>query len=713
MPSLRASLLHCLALGVVGGLASCSSGSGDTDTEPFDFGDVDTMVDLGDVAFDVPEPDRCIEVERLTAVRMRSAPGGRQLHVSLTDSEGRALESGFVTCLSLEDSRLGPLPLVHSVAPAGAGATLIVARWTPSEWEASRAFIDDFVAQRPSDERIAVWAWSDELVQVVGATTDRDALERRLDATWSSDPAPPASADRVGVDAAEAWERLSEGALLGPRSIVFVAPDHSLETLPDIDRDFVTDFWVLSSDQGARQFVGSDSESLADAAAEIAATIDTVYDSGLSVLAFCDDGGALEVSMTSADEVIRRVRFGDAAQEHVGAGCELQRILDAGPPDTMRFDLSFTEEERGRFDRMAADRNSAAVWDGAITLEGDVAATTFEGSFRGRSSLGCERKSMSINLDGNDRRHALAHSGTDEFFLVSMCLDNRYVNQLNADQLLGEFGLWELEFGTAEVRIDGESRGVYLFIEEIDQELRNDRSRLRAVIRRRTDIDDKPADVEFAAEDAGAALARYDAFLASFDGLEGDALLDALRSKMDIDQYFRWVALMTLLGNGDYIDEVFFIAEESVDENHEVTDYYTVHAWDPDDLFSACHHNGRFAIDDPNGLLYCTESVLDHLIFADATVYSAYAVALQEVIESLTVERFTATAEATRDGLLTWFEDDDIREAMVELLEANPEAVDAEVAASEIADATTNLIANFETSRSELLAALEAYWDSE
>jgi hypothetical protein len=640
---------------------------------------------------------------------MRSAPGGRQLHVSVTDDEGRALDSGFVTCLALEDARLGPLPLVHSVAPSGPGATLIIARWTPSEWEASRAFIDAFISQRPSEERIAIWAWTDEARQVVGATTNRDTITRRLDTLWTSDDALPAGAEVVGPAAAEAWERLSESALLGPRSVIFVAPDLTLEALPDLDRDFVTDFWVLREDGGVRQYAAPDQASQADAAAEIADVIDSVYDRGLSVLAFCDDGGALELSVTSAGEVIRRVRFGDAAQEHIGAGCELQRILDAAPPQPMRFEISFTDAERALFDRLADDRNSAAVWTGSIMLEGDVAATAFEGSFRGRSSLGCERKSLSANLDGNDARHAMPNSGTDEFFLISMCLDDRYVNQLTADQLLSEFDLWEVGFATAELRIDGESRGVYLFVEEIDQELRNDRSGLRAVIRRRTDIDNKPADVEYAFDDEDAARSRYEDFLSGLDGLSGQSLLDALSDQLNLEQYLRWVALMTLLGNGDYIDEVFFIAEASVDEAHQVTDYYTIHAWDPDDLFSECHHNSRFAIDDPNGLLYCTESILDHLIFADSDVYSMYVDILDELIAELTVERFSASAYATRDELLEWFEDDDVRAAMVELLAANPDAIDADVAEAEIDDATAELIANFDANRTALLEAAGAY----
>ena len=38
---------------------------------------------------------------------------------------------------------------------------------------------------------------------------------------------------------------------------------------------------------------------------------------------------------------------------------------------------------------------------------------------------------------------------------------------------------------------------------------------------------------------------------------------------------------------------------------------FGLHAWDPDDAFQSCHHNGENAVDDPHGLLYCAEGDLD------------------------------------------------------------------------------------------------------
>lgn len=684
------------------------------DTEPFDFGTPDTSVDLGDVAFDTPEPDMCTAVERLTAIRMRSAPGGRQLHVSLRDNEGHALDAGFGTCLQLSDARLGDLPLVHSVAPAEPGATLIVARWTPDDVEASRLFINEFLAQRPVGERVAVWAWSDDLVQVVGATDDFAFITRRLDTLWAADSTEPGDTATLAAAAAEEWEKLSDDALLGPRTIVFVAPSLQLDSLPDIDRDYLTDFWVLAAATGNRRYVGTSDADISDAATSIATAIDTVYDEGLAVLAFCDDGGVLELEVTAAERVIRRVSFGDAAIEHIGAGCDLQVILDAAPDPEPVIQIDFTDEERTRFDELGANRDSGADWTGEITLPGEEFAAPFEGSYRGRSSLGCERKSMSVNLDGGDARHVVPGSGGDQFFLISMCLDNRYVNQINGDRLMQMFGLWDIEWTTTELRVDDESRGIYLFVEEIDRELRNDRSRLRSVIRRRTDIDGKPADIEYSFDgDDDAARQRYESFLASIEGLSGDELVATLQDSMDLEQYLTWVALMTLLGNGDYVDEVFFVAEESVGADHEVRDYYQVHGWDPDDLFSACHHNGRFALEDPNGLLYCTESVLDHAIFADADVYGLYVDTLDWLIAELTPERFRSEAESTRNELLAWFAVQEIRDAMVELLEANSLATEHDIAIAEITDATEALIAAFEASRLSLSESIAAYREAQ
>lgn len=701
-------LIAPLALGAL--FAACgddgrggATGAGDAG---LDFGDVTTDFDVGDAALDAPGAERCEVIDRATAVRARSAAGGHLLHLFLYDDAGDALDADYAACLRLEEERLGALPHVGVRATVEGGATLIVARWTPEEAEASRAFIDAWLDASAPGEQVAVWAWSDTLRQVVGATDDHTRIRRRLDATWTARAGEPMPPDAAASEAVEAWERFAEDVLVGPRDVIFVAPELVLDELPDVDRDFVVDWWVIGSAITPR----STNAAPEAAAADLSARYRERAETGMALLAFCDDGQELDLRLMVGERRVRRLTIGDAAMEHVGPGCDLEALLGAGPEPMPTLDVWFTPEQRASFDALAEARDGVTEFEGRMRLQAHEEAAAFRGSFRGQSSLACERKSWSVNLDGRDARHPIPGTGMDQFYLISMCLDDRYVNQVNADRLLARVGTWHLALGFVELRVDDASHGLYLFVEEVDDALRNDVSDARAVIRRRTDIDGKAPEAKWSFDDDDeAALARYEAFLASFEGLQGEELLDALHQRMDLDQYLRWIALMSLLENGDYVDEVFFVEEGTVDTAGAPASYYTIQTWDPDDLFSACHHNGRFAIEDPSTLLYCTESVLDHAIFADPLVYAYYVDTLEAVVGELTPEVFEATVTATRDELLAWFERDALRLAMVELLEQNPEAESSAVFQSEIEAATEALIEKFRVRRGALVAAIDAF----
>ena len=107
---------------------------------------------------------------------------------------------------------------------------------------------------------------------------------------------------------------------------------------------------------------------------------------------------------------------------------------------------------------------------------------------------------------------------------------------------------------------------------------------------------------------------------------------------------------------------------------------------DPDDVFSICHDGGIHAIVDPWGLLYCTESVLDHSIFDDPEVYRRYVDVLDGMLGGvLSADAVAQTLAAVADQVLPWLESQDITAAMFERVAHNPEAVNPAVAASECA----------------------------
>lgn len=663
-----------------------------------------------DAPRDALAPEACADLDDATLVRHRSVPGGRQVHLRLRDGEGRPLDASYAGCIQVTDPAGRALSL-WAPAEAGPGATLIVAQWTPGSVDDSRAFIDAFVAARPADEQVAVWAWSDELTQVVPATLDRGLITARLDTFFTADDATPMDIEVMANEAAEDWEKIADDSLLGARSIVFVAPELTLAARPNIDRDAITDHWVVAGGEGAAPDVFRGD--VVENAGVISSYLNGVRDAGLAALSWCDNGAPLDLTFENGSVAdggsLFRTTLGSAAPEHIGATCDRAAALSAELPERKVITMTFPGELRATYDARTLD-SITDPFPGFLALNGWPAPAPVMLNYRGRSSLPCARKSFSVNMDGGDARDFVPASGSDEFYLVSMCLDIHYVNQINANDLLRPWNSWRIEQEPVEVRVDGESRGMYLFVEQIQDQMSRDVSRARAVIRRRTDIDGAAPDIKWSFDDDDdAAFARYSAFLASFEGLSGAALEAELRTRLDLDTYLRWIAMMSLLENGDYVDEAYFIETEGVRADHSRVPYYMVHGWDADDLFSACHHGGRFAIVDPRELLYCSEALIDHLMFADEDLYRLYAATLREVAETLTPEIFNSVTDANATRMLNILDRDETAAAMVEEIEREPSFGSAAGARAVIESATTAIQDKFAARRALVFERLETY----
>ncbi|MFT5355482.1 MAG: hypothetical protein ACI9KE_002701 [Polyangiales bacterium] len=656
--------------------------------------------------------EACADLDDATLVRHRSVPGGRQVHLRLRDGEGRPLDASYAGCIRVSDPVAGRAVPLWAPAEAGPGATLIVAQWAPGSIDASRAFIDAFVAARPPDEQVAVWAWSSALIQVVPATLDRGLITSRLDTFFTADDAAPMDIEVMANEAAEEWEKIADDSLLGARSILFVAPELTLGARPNIDRDAITDHWIVAGGDGVAPdvFTGE----VVESAGIISSYLNSVRDAGLAALSWCDNGAPLDLTFEnngfdSGDGSLFRTTIGTAAPEHIDATCDRAAALNTELPARRAITMTFPGELRAIYDQRTADSNTEP-FAGFLQLNGWPTPAPVMLNYRGRSSLPCARKSFSVDLDGGDARDFVPASGSDEFYLVSMCLDIHYVNQINANDLLRPWNAWRIEQEPVEVRVDGESRGLYLFVEKIQDQMSRDVSLARAVIRRRTDIDGAAPDIKWSFDDDdGAAFDRYTAFLASFEGLSGAALEAELRTRLDLDTYLRWIAMMSLLENGDYVDEAYFIETEGIRADHTTVPYYVVHGWDADDLFSACHHSGRFAIDDPRGLLYCSEALIDHLMFADEDLYRLYAATLREVATTVTPELFNAVTDANAVRLLNVLDRDETAAAMVETIETTPAFATAAGARTTIESATTAIQAKYAARRALVFERLETY----
>ena len=351
--------------------------------------------------------------------------------------------------------------------------------------------------------------------------------------------------------------------------------------------------------------------------------------------------------------------------------------------------------------------------------------------FRGVSSLRdcARRKSMKVNVKGHGRFRLAPGSAGDRFLLISMCYDDRYVKSKLVFSLAKRLGAFPHAARYVRVLIENplagsrdapptlENEGLYLLVDHPASSLERLLLRLRTVVRRRNDAkratEPGKGTPEVKRPNARAAepaaRRRYDRLArvaatcaagnetfapsdAAADADHGGAAscYEALDERLDLEQYFRWTALMTLVGSGDHVDETWFYASNENassfrDEKaraRETTEdatgdaRYRVHAWDPDDAFQPCHHGGKNALRDTYGLLICAEGDLDKVFARDPRTYAAYVDALEWTLRhALTAEVLRETAEKEVFGpLRSALVDDATAAGLAELVAANPAA---------------------------------------
>jgi hypothetical protein len=374
------------------------------------------------------------------------------------------------------------------------------------------------------------------------------------------------------------------------------------------------------------------------------------------------------------------------------------------------IEFQFTSEERAIYDDRYATLSKEDFAVSVVLGEG-AEPVVASAHLRGQGSLrNCARKSYTLNLTG-PRRHLMPDSYTEEFYLIAMCLDDRYIQQFTANQLMQEYGYFPMKFRYVELILDGQTLGVYLLLEKTKEEIVIDNTRVRSVLRRGSFRDPVLDLFEVKHSDFGdeAAITAVRAIRAPAEYLSGDALVAALRDRFDFDGYLDFLALMSSYQNGDYIDEVWFYSTDAVKSDGSVGDYFKFTGWDNDDIFSACHGWGLNAIVDPWGLLYCSESHLAKAMFAEPYIYGLFVDKLEERLALLTEERFNQAVDYTASQLLPFFQRPEICAAMTNLLASNPGATDPVVATADIQGRLDALKTSYQARRNLLLSRIATY----
>ncbi len=292
---------------------------------------------------------------------------------------------------------------------------------------------------------------------------------------------------------------------------------------------------------------------------------------------------------------------------------------------------------------------------------------------RGRTALRYQRKSYAVFLNEPIlvvNRYGTGTKELSRFKLLALANDYTYIENRVAFGLLQEAGVMPLLFKFVQVKINDDTQGIYLLVEDPEQYYKENDSEF--ILRRDydhtiIDFDYDPSLYYIPEEDY---KARFNEIYEMLPEYEGVRLYQEIAARLDIDGYFRKMGIDYLLKNGDYTDEIFLYARVEQDTAR----FYPI-AWDYDDIFSERPH--EVGIDYGKGtiygfrtyntvqdiydeigdkLIYSIEDDFDYTISQDEYLYSQYEKVLKEMLLYLDADLIDRVFQETKNELFSFYE---------------------------------------------------------
>jgi hypothetical protein len=565
----------------------------------------------------------------------------------------------------------------------GYTAILLVPAEDPAEHLVRRVLADVLIDALPPGERVAVlMAGADAPVLLAEASLDRAHAHTQLAdfrAEAGRTAAPLLDAVRERMDDLESRYTTPGRTLIVVGEAVAEPPPGTPRTVQTLSIGAVGDFE-------------------ADAAALVAEL--QARRAAIVRIGACPGLAEDEIMALHAAETLQVLDAPEPMDHLAAVPCDARAAADDTYPFPTEISLTFTPDERVVYDAAYAAA-SIEPFPTSVTL-GVGAPIPAVGHFHGMGTLGCERKSITVELSGPRRRLA-PDLAADRFILISMCQDLRYFGQAFGNRLLAEMGLFPSPFKYVRVRLDGVNLGVYLLVYQAERAFRDTSLGLSTVVRRGYDIDAWPAEVKYPSDpiEAEAARLRFEEIGDLTLSQAPESLEDLLDARLEFDGYLRLLAAFSLLENGDFIDEAFFAGSLEADGER-----FRIMAWDTDDLWSACHADGTRAILDTCGVTYCTEAEVDQSLLRSVEVYQRYLGVLTQLLDALSAERLAAQMAEVQAELFAVLSDDETAAANTEMVYENPALATLEAARLDISANMEAVLIRTEQRRATLLAAL-------
>jgi len=295
---------------------------------------------------------------------------------------------------------------------------------------------------------------------------------------------------------------------------------------------------------------------------------------------------------------------------------------------------------------------------------------------RGESALRCQRKSFSVSLEEPLNIYGRKGGGSRSFThfkLVALSMDYTYIENRIGFGILEDAGIMPLFYRFVEFRINEETQGIYLLIEDPETYFEDQGSEfiLRRGYFNRIDDAEYESFGFFSQKDYESRFRDIYNILPQY---QGEQLYEQLSQRMSLEQYFRKMGIDYLLQNGDYTDEIYFYGMIREGQIH-----YRIIPWDYDDLFIDQPHEvgvswgtgtlfGKrkyesmedFYKEVGEKMIFSIEDDLDYTIAMDTFLYAQYETRLIELVSEIEASGFNELFRQIRNELSPFYDKQDV-----------------------------------------------------
>jgi len=253
-------------------------------------------------------------------------------------------------------------------------------------------------------------------------------------------------------------------------------------------------------------------------------------------------------------------------------------------------------------------------------------------------------------------------------------MEYTYIESRIGFGILEQAGIMPLFYKYVELRINGDTQGVYLLVEDPEQFAIEQRSEF--ILRRGYHHGIANAEYEplYHFRPREEYVVRFKEIYTQLPYSYGEERYEAIRQRIDLDQYFRKMGIDYLLQNGDYTDEVYLYATIEQDAIR-----YKIIPWDYDDIFRNYPHEvGRSwgtgtlfgdryydshqDIFDEIGdkLIFSIEDDLDYAIAMDSFLYARYESTLVNLVKEMDLEDIGTLFDQVENELAPFYSDGEV-----------------------------------------------------